>query len=184
MTEIVINSELFIRSVSQEDAPHLFQLIETNRTRLREWLGWLDKTRDLSDSAGFISFAMETERSNGALTAGIHFQGRLAGLVSFHPIDRTSASASVGYWVDLSASGKGIVTLSVEALVNHGFNHLDLETIYIKCATGNKSSFAIPERLGFKFEKTVPNAECLYGRYVDHRVYKISRSDWVDRPKS
>ena len=178
MANIQINTDLRISSICREDATQLFDLIDSNRARLREWLGWLDKTRELKDSISFIEFATEIERTNGAITAGIHFQNRLVGLVSFHPIDKATSSASVGYWVAENASGKGIVTQSVRALVDYGFNHLNLETIYIKCATGNQKSFAIPERLGFRFEKIVPNAERLYERHVDHRVYKLSKSDW------
>ena len=181
MLDCQIDSTLTIKSLTPDDAHELFELVDQNRTRLREWLGWLDKTQELKDTISFINFAIETEQTNGAVTAAVRFQGKLVGLVSFHKIDWSISSANVGYWICQSASGKGLVTRSVEQLIDYGFKKLNLETIKIRCASENHRSIVIPKRLGFSFEETLKDAEYLYDHYVDHLVFSMSKSDWMSR---
>ncbi len=184
MLDCEIDSRLRIKSVTLEDANELFELVDANRSRLREWLGWLDKTRELKDTIGFINFASETEQTNGAVTAAVRYQDKLVGLVSFHKIDWSTSTANVGYWIGEDASGKGIVTRSVEKLVEYGFNTLNLETIKIRCASENYRSLAVPKRLGFSFDETVKNAEWLYDHHVDHLVFSMSKSAWNERERA
>jgi ribosomal-protein-serine acetyltransferase len=106
MTEIQIDQTLRLSSVTQEDAQELFDLVDTNRTRLREWLPWLDKTKELKDTISFIQHAQETAKADGTMTMTIRLQGKLVGLVSFHKIDRETASTSLGYWIAQDAEGR------------------------------------------------------------------------------
>lgn len=178
MTELLIDPSLRLASVTQDDARELFDLVDQNRTRLREWLPWLDKTKELKDTIAFIQFSHESEKSDGTMTMTIRLQGRLVGLVSFHRIDRTTSSTSMGYWISQDAEGRGVMKRSVAALIDYGFTQLNLLEISIKCASKNIRSAAIPERLGFKFKEIIPNAEWLYDHHVDHKVYVMKKTDW------
>ena len=60
---------------------------------------------------------------------------------------------------------------------------MGLNRIEIRCATQNVRSRAIPERLGFKEEGLIRDAEWLYDHYVDHIVYGMLESDWVNYKK-
>jgi ribosomal-protein-serine acetyltransferase len=59
---------------------------------------------------------------------------------------------------------------------DYGFSKLNLESVGIRCATGNLKSFNVPKRLGFTFSERVQDAEWLYDHYFDHHVYVISKS--------
>ena len=72
------------------------------------------------------------------------------------------------------------MTASCHAVVYHTFNTLKLNRIAIQCATENTRSRAIPERLGFKLEGIVREAEWLYDHYVDHALYSLLRSDNIE----
>jgi ribosomal-protein-serine acetyltransferase len=43
----------------------------------------------------------------------------------------------------------------------------------------NRRSGAIPERLGFRLERTLSAAEVVEGRQLDSAVYAISAADWL-----
>ena len=61
----------------------------------------------------------------------------------------------------------------VRALVNYCFFERGMEAVEIHAAVGNIKSRAVAERLGFALQGTVSNAENLYGRWVDHAVYRF-----------
>ena len=102
------------------------------------------------------------------------------GLVGHHPIRWNDKSVVLGYWLSRDAVGHGIMTRCCRVLVNHAFFALGLDRVAILVAVGNARSRAIPERLGFKREGVILDAEWLYDHFVDHVVYAMSKSDWND----
>ena len=70
------------------------------------------------------------------------------------------------------------MTRACRALVEVGFTRLDLNRIVIRAACGNDKSAAVPLRLGFTLEGTSRQAERLYDRYVDLRVYALLKEEW------
>jgi ribosomal-protein-serine acetyltransferase len=73
------------------------------------------------------------------------------------------------------------MTASCGCLLDYAFRNLGMNRVEIRCATGNTRSRAIPERLGFKEEGTVRQAEWLYDHYVDHVVYSMLRDEWCEK---
>ena len=100
------------------------------------------------------------------------------GLLATRPIDWENRTTEVGYWLGEEHQGKGLVTAACRALVDHAFGELGLNRVVISCATENKRSCAIPERLGFRREGVQRQAEWLYDHFVDHVVYAIVASEW------
>ena len=54
----------------------------------------------------------------------------------------------------------------------------ELNRIEIRAAVGNARSRAIPERLGFKQEGTLREAERVGDAYLDAVVYSMLGSEW------
>ena len=109
---------------------------------------------------------------------GILHDGALAGVVGFLPIDRVNRAGEIGYWLAHERQGRGTMTQCCEFVVRYGFLTLDLNRIQIAAATENVQSRAIPERLGFKLEGIMRSRENLYGRFVDHAVYALLRTEF------
>ena len=70
------------------------------------------------------------------------------------------------------------MTRAVAALLRHGFRDLKLNRIEIRAGVRNRRSRAIPERLGFRREGTLRQAERLAERTVDHAVYGLLAEEW------
>ncbi len=70
------------------------------------------------------------------------------------------------------------MTSSCKALVDYGFGVLNLNRLVIACASENKRSRLIPERLDFIHEGTAHDAEWLYDHFVDHEIYVQFYCDW------
>jgi ribosomal-protein-serine acetyltransferase len=84
----------------------------------------------------------------------------------------------VGYWLSEELQGRGLVTAACRAMVDHAFEELELNRVSIACATENIKSCAIPERLGFRQEGVVRQAEWLYDHFVDHVLYATLVGEW------
>lgn len=177
-TRIKVDCNIELRLLELRDAEELFALIDQNRTHLRSWLPWLDKTTEVKHSFEFIQYAQAQFSGNSAAIVGIWQQDQLVGIIAYNKIDWTNRVAYLGYWLSKHVSGQGIMTLACQALIQHAFKELKLNRIDIRCATENHKSCAIPKRLGFTCEGIIRDAEWLYDHYVDHQIWGLLAKDY------
>ena len=152
-------------------AEDLFQLTDRNRIFLRQWLPWLDRTRSAEDTRSFLRQQLQRFSNGEALTVTIFYKEAMAGVAGFNSIDQINGIGYVGYWLGEEFNGKGIMTAVVRDLISIGREFYALQKIDIRCATDNRRSRAIPERLAFMHEGTLRRAEKLYEKWHDHEVY-------------
>jgi ribosomal-protein-serine acetyltransferase len=176
--EFSLDSDLRIRVLQEDDAEELFRVVDSNRAHLREWLPWLDECTSVSHQREFIRTTLLQNEQGRGFVCSIAHSGQMAGVVGYHPIKWSNRSVEVGYWLARDEMGKGIMTRCCRFLVGHAFSVLDLNRVAIPVAVENWRSRAIPERLGFRMEGTIQDAEWLYDRYVTHALYAGVKRDW------
>lgn len=176
--QITIDDHLYLRMLTGRDAADLFHLVDVSREYLREWLPWVDTTRTPDDSLEYIKHTLFNYDNKSGLTSGIFYKDQLVGVVGFNTIDSFNHRAEIGYWLGQSYQGKGIMTRATKALIDYGFSKYQLNRIEIQCASENKNSQAIPERLGFTKEACLREVGYLYDHYVDHYLYSLLRTEW------
>ena len=181
MFSFKIDNDTELRLLEQRHAEELFLLTDRDRDYLRKWLPWLDGNKYVKDSRNFIKRTLEQVANNRGFTAGIWYKGELAGVIGYNRIDWLNRIASIGYWLGASFQGKGIMTKSCRSLIDYAFDELKMNRVEIHCATENRKSRAIPERLGFEHEATIRQAEWLYDHFVDHVVYGMLVEDWKNK---
>jgi RimJ/RimL family protein N-acetyltransferase len=167
-----------LRLLRTSDADELFTLTDANRAYLRTWLPWLDKTTSSANTRDFIQSTLQQFAENRGFVAAIYYDRSMVGVIGYNQINWCDRIGYIGYWIAEAYQGKGLMTISCKAIVDYGFEVLNLNRLVIACATENKRSRAIPERLGFVREATTRDAEWLYDRFVDHEVYVQLRRDW------
>ena len=80
----------------------------------------------------------------------------------------------LGYWLDEAHWGKGYMTEAVQAILNYGFNELQLSLITANCYPHNKRSQQVLERNGVIYEGVLHQAELTYnGNIFDHLCYYL-----------
>ncbi|MFC7688019.1 GNAT family N-acetyltransferase [Ureibacillus sp. GCM10028918] len=173
-----VDEEINLRLVTERDAEEIFQMIDSSRTHLREWLGWLDYSTKVQDTLVNIKNNLIQFLSNEGLDTAIVFKGKIVGKIGFNKINKANKTAYVGYMLDEAFQGKGIMTRATKAIVKIAFEEYGLNKVEIHVATENIKSRNIPKRLGFKEEGTIRSAEWLYDHYVDHVVYGMLRDEW------
>ncbi|KXH86728.1 GNAT family N-acetyltransferase [Sporosarcina sp. HYO08] len=173
-----LNDDAELRLLEPRHAENLFLLTDQSRNYLREWLPWVDFTKEVSDSKAFIESTLKQFGNHNGFQAGIWYRGELAGVIGLHGINWANHSTSIGYWLGEEFQGKGLMTDACQAAIDYCFNELALKRIEIRAATGNHKSQAIPERLGFQKEGCIRSSEFLYDRYVDHYVFGLLKEDF------
>ncbi len=174
MPEFQISDQLCLRQTDLSDAQEMFDTIERDRDYLRKWLPFVDWTREVSDSEYFINSLNPRTRSPSDLVFTIRFEGIFAGLIGFKNTDKVNRRSELGYWLSESFQKRGIMTLSVKALVDYAFEELGINRIQIRCATGNMPSKRIPQRLGFTLEGVERDGEILSdGLFADLEIYSL-----------
>ena len=90
----------------------------------------------------------------------IEVDGRFAGQVTVNNIVRGSAQfASIGYWLDRSFAGRGVMPLAVALVIDHCFTTAGLHRIEIAIRPENSNSLRVVEKLGlaeYGYAATVP----------------------------
>ena len=165
-------------------AEELFKLTDRNRDFLKEWLPWLDRIAQVSDTKDFLEAQLLKFQQGEALHVTIFYQNKLAGVVGYNEIDRANKIGYLGYWLGREYNGKGIMTQSVRELIEIGFDYYAFNRIDLRCAVANSRSRAIPERLGFTNEGIIRQAEKLSDRYVDHVVYGLLKDEYQNSQPS
>ncbi len=175
---IPVREGLELRLRAEPDAEAVFKVIDRNRNYLKQWLPWLDESTTVEQTRKYIvSDALEFEKKEG-LDLGIWFENQWVGGIGYHAWGGKNRNSSIGYWLSEEFQGKGIMTDAVRALVTYGFEEMNLNRVEIHCATKNTKSRSIPERLGFKIDGTLRQAEWLYDHFVDLTVYSVLKNEW------
>lgn len=172
---IRILEDVELQKVSLKDVSFIYKTIDNEREYLREWLPFVDNTISENDIFEYIQSVIEKQE----LQFSIYNKNILVGLIGFKDIDKINRRAEIGYWLSQKAQGKGIMTHSVKALLDLGFNDLNLNRIQIKVAIGNIPSKKIPEKLNFRQEGIERDGELLVnGKFTDLIIYSLLKKEF------
>ncbi len=176
---IIVDEEIKLTQFTLSDAKILFELTDKNREYLRKWLPWLDEIKTEADTAQkFIQNSLNGALQGKAADFGIYYKKVLVGAIGYHNIDNKNKKTTIGYWVDQDHQGIKIATRATGGLIDYAFKVIKLNRVQINCATGNKKSSAIPNKLKFQIEGISREAEWLYDRFVDWEQYSLLSSEW------
>ena len=173
-----ISENTYLKLLDLNDVEELFELTDRSREMLREWLLFVDNVKTVKDTERFIRGAMLQYAENNGLHAGIYYEGKLAGVIGYHQINKEHNWTSIGYWLGSDYVGKGLVTNSMRAFIDYAFDYLKVHRIEVRVAVGNIRSRTIPKILGFKEEGRLREVEWLHDRHVDQVVYGLTASEW------
>jgi ribosomal-protein-serine acetyltransferase len=167
-----------LRLLDEGDADELYRLIDENRAHLAPWLPWAaGHTREAT-----LEFIRQTQRqaaANDGFQAALVSDGEIVGVAGFLGVNWPHGSTTIGYWLSERHQGRGLMTGAVRDLIEHAFGEWDLHRVEIRAATENVRSRRIPERLGFREEGVLREAERIGERYNDLAVYAILAPEWV-----
>jgi len=99
------------------------------------------------------------------------------GLTLAHIQRGVTQSAVLGYWMGEPYAGKGLMTAAVNATIEFAFETLHLNRVEAACLPHNTASIRLLEKVGFTREGYARKYLCIEGRWQDHILYGLVRSD-------
>ena len=179
---IQVDEDLQLRPHEMRYAAMLFALVERNQAYLSAWQSWASET-SLESQNVFVKQALYGFAEGRSLEMGIWQRDQLVGAIGLHNIDEVDSKAEIGYWLDASMQGKGIVTRACRVMTSYAFTHYSLHKVEIHCAAGNQRSRAVPERLGFTRDGIMRQSQLLNGQYVDMVIYSMLVDEWQSQER-
>jgi ribosomal-protein-alanine N-acetyltransferase len=122
---------------------------------------------------------MRREARQGlALPWVVTHHGRFAGQLTVGAVVWGSArSAQIGYWIDRSVAGRGVMPMAVAMAVDHCFFAVGLHRIEANIRPENAASRRVVEKLGFREEGIRRRHLHIDGAWRDHICYAVTVED-------
>lgn len=104
---------------------------------------------------------------------------RLIGRIALSNVVRGPwQNATVGYWVDLAANGRGHATNAVHLVCRFAFEHAGLHRVQPAIMPRNARSRSVVEKVGFRHEGVALRYLKIAGVWEDHDIYALTREEW------
>jgi ribosomal-protein-alanine N-acetyltransferase len=117
-------------------------------------------------------------RRGAALPFAVTLDGRLVGHVMVGNVVREPLlSAYVGYWVDSTVTGGGVITGAVALVVDHCFARVGLHRLEATVRPENGPSLRVLEKLGFREEGLFRRYLDVDGDWRDHSCYALTAEE-------
>jgi [ribosomal protein S5]-alanine N-acetyltransferase len=172
-----------IRPTALEDADEQLALRRANRDHTGPW----DPARDES----FYSAAgqrLELDLDQRAWAAGTAFAfavlamdegDRIIGRVALANVVRGPwQNATLGYWIDRAAVGRGHAGRAVRLVLAYAFDHVGLHRVQPAIIPRNRASKRVAEKVGFRHEGRALRYLKINGVWEDHDIYALTAEDW------
>ena len=171
-----------IRPTSLDDCDEQLRLRRANRDHTGPW----DPTRDES----FYTLAgqrLELELDQRAWAAGSAFafavlatdeRDRLIGRVALANVVRGPwQNATLGYWIDREAVGRGHASRAVRLALTYAFEHIGLHRVQPAIIPRNAASRRVAEKVGFRLEGRALRYLQINGAWEDHDLYAMTAEE-------
>lgn len=102
-----------------------------------------------------------------------------AGNISFMDFNQHDRSAEIGIFIGCKDFwNQGFGCEAMQLMVGHGFNHLNLNRIYLRVFETNPRGVRCYEKAGFSHEGRLREARFHEGKYIDLLMMSILKSEW------
>jgi [ribosomal protein S5]-alanine N-acetyltransferase len=174
---VLCHGDVKVRPLAHGDA----RAWKAARTHNADWLRPWDATVPPGGAARPTTFRAlvrrldRLARSGECMPFAIEVGGEFAGQITVNNIVRGSAQfASVGYWLDRSFAGRGVMPLAVALVIDHCFATAGLHRIEVAIRPENSNSLRVVEKLGLREYGYAPRFLHIDGDWRDHRLYAVT----------
>ena len=104
---------------------------------------------------------------------------RMIGTTGFHEINMVNREAEFGISIgDKSIWNQGYGTEATRLMLQHGFETLNLNRIYLRVYETNPRAIRAYEKVGYVHEGCMRQSVYKHGKYIDVHLMSVLRSEW------
>ncbi|MFD1884493.1 GNAT family N-acetyltransferase [Paenibacillus wenxiniae] len=166
------NDRIQVRLIDTMDAQQLLALETRNREFFQQFTGARDESYyTLAGQEHIIQTRMErAEQDQGYWCVIVHLETeQIIGYIMLTEVVRNHLqSCWIGYFLDASYNGQGIMTDAVQMTVQYAFEHLHFHRLEAGVMPHNKSSIRVLEKSGFEREGLARKNVKINGVWQDH----------------
>lgn len=175
-----INDYITLRLYQSHQCQAKYALLKSNIPEFKKWFWWANNDYSLTYETTIARNNLLRYMQKEALGITIWRDGRLVGNSTLS-IDSQNLSGNVGYWLDKSVRGQGIITNTIHALFQEAFTVYGIQRMDILAGVANKGSRAIAERLGMHLDLIQKDETFIDEKFVDHVQYSLLREEWEEK---
>lgn len=175
----LVSGPLTLRTLGKRDEGAWHDLRARNRQWLRPW----EATAPPGERGEALTYRAllrrerKQWRDETTYPFVIEFEGQLVGRISVAGIRwGAERGASVGYWIDQSFAGRGIMPRAVALVIEFSFSR-GLHRLEVAVRPENAASLKVAEKLNLREEGSRPSYLHIDGDWRDHRVFAITQGE-------
>ncbi len=163
-----------------EHAHEIFEIIDSQRDYMAEWLGWVDYTNCAEDAYPHMRDVCNPESPAWHITHA----GKIIGAIDFVRVSERHKTVEIGYWLSKDFNGRGIMTCAVRALEKFAFEQMGMNRVEIRTDVRNMPSQGVPMRCDYVREGVLRASYVLRGNPCDVVVFSKLKSEWEKEQKN
>ena len=135
---------------------------------------------DIEQARQAIASTVAAYADGSGLRLGIVLRnsGELIGNASLHHFFEQNRRCEIGYALASKHWNQGYASEALRALIQYGFDALDLNRIEADIDPRNAASARVLEKLGFRKEGYMPERWIVFGEFADTVNYGLLRRYW------
>ena len=168
---------LFLRRLDENDVEEVLAL-RGNPETMKYIPRVLAKTKE--DALEHITMIEDKIINNIGINWGITIKGnsKIIGIIGHYKISAENHRAEIGYMSFPKFNGKGYMSEAIKAVVNYGFENLNLHSIEAIIDPNNIASERVLQKNGFVKEAHILENELWEGKYLDTVIYSLLRKNF------
>jgi ribosomal-protein-alanine N-acetyltransferase len=164
---------LLLRRMTLADAPAVQRLRSSE-----EVMQYINRplTKTLEEAQAWVGMVIESLEGNEGITWTICLAEDPAlhvGNIGLWRIDRENHRAEIGYMLEPSLQGKGLMSEALRTVIRYGFEEMKLHSMEAQIDPRNLASAALLRKAGFVQEAYFKENYYLRGGFTDTAVYSL-----------
>ena len=176
---ILSTHRFHLRQIQPSDAEAFFE-IKSNPEVTASY--GREPHQSLQDTQAWIQRLQDTYTQREGIIWAISFKTRdfPVGSCNYWPLDPESRCAEIGYELNRTAWGQGIMSEVLPTIISYGFKELELNRIEANPLAKNSRSASVLVKFGFTHEGTLRQRVFFRDFYEDQMHFGLLKKEWAE----